>query len=139
MNMPTSLNTSDRSATGKSLRVLVADDNLANQRILTGILAILGHTGIVVSDGAEALKCLSKHTFDVVLMDVLMPNMNGLEALAAIREQEQASGGHLPVIMVTANTDRIDQFKYRQAGADGLVCKPIYIDKLRLEFERLFG
>ncbi len=122
-----------------SLRVLVADDNPVNQRVLTGILKILGHTGMVTSDGQQALNCLSQNTFDVVLMDVLMRGMGGLDTLAAIRHQEQTTGEHLPVIMVTAHTGKIDQFKYKQAGADGFVSKPIEIAALRAEFKRLFG
>jgi CheY-like chemotaxis protein len=117
-------------------RVLVADDNQANQRLLIKMLKIMGHTGMVVSDGAEALRCIETHSFDVVLMDSMMPVMSGLEALAALRDKERARGGHLPVIMVTANCDRIDQFKYQQAGADGWVAKPIRMDILQSELEK---
>ena len=126
-------------STTPSLRVLVADDNPVNQRVLTGILKILGHSGMVTSDGKQALNCLSKHVFDVVLMDVLMPGMWGLDTLAAIRRQEQTTGNHMPIIMVTAHTGKTDQFKYKQAGADGFVSKPIEIEQLRAEFKRLFG
>jgi CheY-like chemotaxis protein len=120
------------------LHVLVADDNPVNRRVLIGLLTIFGYTGVAVGDGVAALTCLSKHPFDVVLMDVLMPNMDGFEALKTIRAQEKTQGGHLPIIMVTAHADRIDQFKYQQAGADGFVSKPIEIEKLRSEFNRLF-
>jgi CheY-like chemotaxis protein len=117
----------------RGLKVLVAEDNTINQRLVTGMLTTLGHTGVVVGDGAKALKCLSKLAFDVVLMDVMMPNMDGLEALATIRAQELASGAHLPVIMATAHAEPGDKSRFKQAGADGYVAKPLEIDKLQAE------
>ncbi len=132
------MNTTHSIPAAKPLKVLVADDNPVNRRLMISILGVMGHTGMVVRDGVDALKCLSKHPFDLVLMDVMMPNMNGLEALEAIRSQEQVQGGHLPVIMVTAHSDGIDQFKYRQAGADGFVSKPVHLDTLHSELNRLF-
>ena len=132
------MNTTHPNPAATPLKVLVADDNPVNRRLMIGILGVMGHTGMVVRDGVDALRCLSKHPFDLVLMDVMMPKMNGLDALAAIRSQEQVQGGHLPVIMVTAHSDGIDQFKYRQAGADGFVSKPIHLETLRLELQRLF-
>lgn len=124
-------------ATGKVLKVLVAEDNIINQRLVIGMLTTLGHTGVVVGDGEKALKCLSKLKFDVVLMDVMMPNMDGMEALASIRAQEQAHGGHLPIIMATAHTEPGDKAKFKQAGADGYVAKPIEIEQLRMELNRV--
>ena len=86
--------TLQRSAGARPLKILVAEDNTINQRLVIGMLTTLGHTGVVVGDGEKALKCLAKLQFDAVLMDVMMPLMDGLEALAAIRAQEQQTGRH---------------------------------------------
>jgi CheY-like chemotaxis protein len=70
-------------------------------------------------------------------MDVMMPTMDGLEALAAIRAQEQSNGGHLPIIMATAHTEPGDAAKFKRAGADGYVAKPIEIEQLQAELARV--
>jgi CheY-like chemotaxis protein len=72
-------------------------------------------------------------------MDVMMPNMDGLEALASIRKREQTTGQHLPVIMATAHTEPSERAKFRQAGADGYLAKPIDINQLRTELGRVLG
>ena len=130
---------SNDSKTGKGLKVLVAEDNIINQRVAVGMLSSLGHTGVVVGDGEKALKCLAKLKFDLVLMDVMMPNMDGLEALAAIRAQEQQSGAHLPVIMATAHSEPGDAARFRRSGADGYLAKPLDRDQLRAEFARVLS
>jgi two-component system, sensor histidine kinase and response regulator len=122
----------------RALKVLVAEDNIINQRIAVEMLHALGHTGVVVGDGVIALKCLAKLTFDVVLMDVMMPHMDGLAALAAIRAKEQTQGAHLPIIMVTAHTEPGEAARFRRAGADGYVPKPLDQDVLKAELHRLF-
>jgi CheY-like chemotaxis protein len=124
-------------AAGKALKVLVAEDNIINQRLVIAMLTTLGYTGVVVGDGAKALKCLTKLQFDAVLMDVMMPIMDGLEALTAIRTQEQTDGGHLPIIMATAHTEPGDAAKFKRAGADGYVAKPIEIEQLKAELIRV--
>jgi CheY-like chemotaxis protein len=121
----------------RPLKVLVAEDNIINQRLAVGMLHELGHTGVVVGDGEKALKCLAKLKFDVVLMDVMMPNMDGVEALKTIREQEQAQGGHLPVIMATAHTEPGDAARFKRAGADGYVAKPLELNALSAELRRV--
>jgi CheY-like chemotaxis protein len=123
---------------GRSLHVLVAEDNPINQRMATNALKQLGHTGVVVGDGAEALRCLSQFKFDLVLMDVMMPNMDGLEALAAIRSSEQqARSPRLPVFIATAHDLPGDRERLLQAGADGYVAKPINAMALQSEIERV--
>jgi CheY-like chemotaxis protein len=119
------------------LKVLVAEDNIINQRLVVGMLTQLGHTGMVVNDGAKALKCLSKMKVDVVLMDVMMPNMDGLEALAAIRELEASQGGHVPIIMATSHDEPGDAARYKRAGADGYLSKPLEIERLQSEISRV--
>ena len=111
----------------------------AGARPLKILLTTLGHTGVVVGDGEKALKCLAKLQFDAVLMDVMMPLMDGLEALAAIRAQEQQTGRHLPVIMATAHSEPGDKARFRQAGADGYVAKPIEIEQLKAELKRVLA
>ena len=133
------MSTTTPSAAGGSLRVLVAEDNLINQRLALAMLTGLGHTGVVVGDGEKALKCLAKLKFDVVLMDVMMPVLDGLGALGAIREQEQTTGAHLPVIIVTAHTDPGDVQKFKLAGADGYVAKPMEIERLKEELKRVMS
>lgn len=132
------MNTSNPAA-ATALKVLVAEDNLINQRLVIAMLTSLGHTGVVVGDGEKALKCLTKLKFDAVLMDVMMPNLDGLAALATIRAQEQISGGHLPVIMATAHTEPGDAAKFKRAGADGYVAKPIVMEQLQAELTRVLA
>lgn len=123
----------------RALKVLVAEDNTINQRLLAGMLSALGHSCVVVGDGDKALKCLAQLTFDVVLMDVMMPVMDGVEALISIRAQEHATEKHQPVIMVTAHADPLELAKFEKAGADGYLAKPIALEKLSLELEKLLS
>jgi CheY-like chemotaxis protein len=121
------------------LKVLVAEDNIINQRLVVGMLTQLGHTGMVVNDGAKALKCLSKMKVDLVLMDVMMPNMDGLEALAAIRKLEESEGGHIPIIMATSHDEPGDAARYKRSGADGYLSKPLEIGRLEAEISRVLA
>ena len=123
----------------KALKVLVVEDNTINQRLAVGLLSALGHTGVVVGDGDKALKCLAKLQFDVILMDVMMPVMDGLQALAAIRAQEAVSGKHLPIIMATAHDEPEERTRFRKAGADGYLAKPIELEALKAELFRVLG
>lgn len=121
-----------------SLHVLVAEDNIINQRMATNVLKALGHTGMVVPDGAQALRCSEQFEFDLLLMDVTMPNMDGIQALSALRERERRTGSsRLQVIMATAHDLPGDRDRLLQAGADGYVAKPINADTLRAEIRRL--
>jgi CheY-like chemotaxis protein len=118
-----------------ALRILVAEDNPINQKIAVAVLKNLGHTGVVVSDGEKALRCLSQLPFDLVLMDVMMPNMDGLQALAALRELEKQGRAHMPVIMLTSNDMPDDRQRFLAAGADGYLVKPL--DQVQLASELL--
>ena len=135
----TSVNPQTRAPSGQALKVLVAEDNIINQRLLVGLLGQLGHTGMVVNDGEKALKCLAKMRVDLVLMDVMMPNMDGLQALAAIRAKEAAEGGHLPVIMATAHDEPGDAARFKRAGADGYLTKPLDLQRLQSEISRVLA
>lgn len=124
---------------GTSLNVLVVDDDYFMQRKAIILLDHLGHSGVVVSDGKKALECLAQRYFDLVLMDIMMPVMDGLEALATIRAKEQQSLHHLPIIMVTGHAEPTDQIRLKQAGADGYVIKPMDITSLQIEINKVMS
>jgi signal transduction histidine kinase/DNA-binding response OmpR family regulator len=107
------------------LRILLAEDNLVNQRVALRILEKQGHTVVVVGDGQAALTALAQASFDLVLMDIQMPALDGLAATAAIRAQEQTRGTHVPIIAMTAHAMRGDHEQCLAAGMDGYVTKPI--------------
>jgi len=109
-------------------------DNLINQKVAMRMLISQGHAVTIADDGRKALAALEAEPFDAVLMDVQMPVMDGLEAVAEIRKREQSRGGHIPVIAMTAHTLKGDRERCLAAGMDGYVSKPI--DKRQL-FETL--
>jgi PAS domain S-box-containing protein len=111
-------------------RVLIAEDNVVNQRVAAGLLTNRGHRVTVVSNGREAVEALARETFDLVLMDVQMPVMDGLEATAAIRAREQETGGHVRLIAMTAHTMTGDRERCLAAGMDGYLSKPLDSHKL---------
>jgi len=108
-----------------SSRVLLAEDNLVNQRVVQRILEKEGHQVVVVANGLEALQALQQNTFDLVLMDVQMPFMDGLEATRAIRKNEATGNGHIPIIALTAHAMKGDRDKCLAAGMDAYLSKPI--------------
>ncbi|TSE19391.1 Signal transduction histidine-protein kinase BarA [Tepidimonas alkaliphilus] len=129
-----------RSSARRPLRVLVADDNPLNLRLATRILREMGHSGMLVSDGHKVLEALQAQTFDLVLMDVTMPGMDGVEALRAWRAREAALGARrTPVIMVTAYDLPEDRRRLLEAGADGYVAKPLEPERLAAEIQRVLG
>jgi PAS domain S-box-containing protein len=107
------------------LNVLLAEDNLVNQRLVVRLLEKRGHRVVVAGTGLEALQALEKESFDLVLMDVQMPEMDGLEATAAIREREKSSGLHQPVVALTAHAMKGDREKCLAVGMEGYLTKPI--------------
>jgi len=107
------------------LRVLLAEDNLVNQRLMVRLLEKRGHHVKVATNGREALAALEKESFDLVLMDVQMPEMDGFEATAAIREKEKRNGSHQPVIALTAHAMKGDRERCLARGMDGYLSKPI--------------
>src|SRR5205809_392471 len=82
---------------------LMAQDSLASQKVTVGFLERWGHTAVAVASGGEALTAIEQQPFDLVLMDVHMPEMDGLQATAAIRSRERVTGGHLPIVAMTAS------------------------------------
>jgi len=114
----------------RPLRVLLAEDNPVNQRLAVRIMEKWGHSVAVAGNGRKALETWESEPFDLVLMDVQMPEMSGLEATAAIREREKDSGRHTPIIAMTAHAMEGDREKCLEAGMDHYVTKPI--DQKRL-------
>jgi two-component system sensor histidine kinase/response regulator len=110
---------------GASLRILVAEDNAVNQRLATRLLEKRGHRVVVAANGREALAAVDKEKFDLILMDVQMPEMDGFEATAAIRAREKTNGVRLPVIAMTAHAMKGDRERCLEAGMDGYLAKPI--------------
>jgi len=110
---------------GVALRVLVAEDNLVNQRVATLLLERQGHSVTVANDGAAALTALAEEDFDVIMMDVQMPRMDGLKATASIRAQEAITGRHIPIIALTAHAMVGDRTRFLEGGMDGYLAKPI--------------
>jgi two-component system sensor histidine kinase/response regulator len=108
-----------------SLRILLAEDNLVNQRLATRLLEKRGHFVVLAANGLEAVTAFEKGSFDLALMDLQMPEMDGFEATAAIREKEKVAGSHLPIVALTAHAMKGDREKCLEAGMDGYLTKPI--------------
>jgi signal transduction histidine kinase/CheY-like chemotaxis protein/CHASE1-domain containing sensor protein len=116
--------------TARPLRILVAEDNPVNQRVVQAVLEQRGHTPVLTGNGREAVAALEREDFDVVLMDVQMPEMDGFEATAAIRAREESDGGHVPILAMTAHALQGDRERCLAAGMDGYLAKPIRSDEL---------
>ena len=112
------------------LNILLAEDGLINQRVAVGLLKMKGHNVSVANNGKDAVETLQNGNFDVVLMDVQMPEMDGFEATSAIREQEQKSGEHTPIIAMTASAMKGDRERCLEAGMDNYISKPIDPEQL---------
>jgi len=107
------------------LRILVAEDNAVNRLVALRILEKEGHHVVLVEDGKKALEAVCAQTFDVVLMDVQMPEMDGLEATRAIRQYEKLTSAHIPIIALTAHAMSSDRERCLEAGTDDYISKPI--------------
>ncbi len=114
----------------RRLRILVAEDNAVNQVFIRRLLEKAGHNAVVVKDGAGAVARAARERFDLILMDVQMPDMDGFAATAAIRKQEHASGVHTPIIALTAHALAGYREKCLAAGMDGYLSKPISFSEL---------
>ncbi|HEY6249148.1 MAG TPA: ATP-binding protein, partial [Candidatus Angelobacter sp.] len=109
----------------RSLRILVAEDNLVNQKVAEKILKVAGHQVAVANSGRETLQKLQEEPFDLVLMDLQMPEMDGFAATTAIRESEKITGRHLPIIAMTAHAMKGDRERCLQTGMDEYISKPV--------------
>ena len=111
----------------KSLNILLAEDNLVNQKLAATILKKMGHSVSVAVDGKEALSLWESGNFDVILMDVQMPNLDGFEATRIIRDKEKSTNSHIPILAMTAYAMKGDREKCLDAGMDGYLAKPINV------------
>jgi two-component system, sensor histidine kinase and response regulator len=121
------------------LRVLLAEDSLVNQKLAEGLLQSRGHSVVVANNGVEALAAHQVQPFDLVLMDVQMPEMDGLEATAAIRAREKSTGRHTPIVAMTAHAMKGDRQRCLEAGMDGYIAKPIRSVDLFATIEEALG
>jgi signal transduction histidine kinase/CheY-like chemotaxis protein/HPt (histidine-containing phosphotransfer) domain-containing protein len=119
------------------LHILLAEDKPINQELAVIMLEKWGHSVVVVGNGKEALVALDKDSFDLMLMDVQMPEMDGLETTVAIREKEKKTGAHLPIIAMTAHAMKGDRERCLEAGMDDYLCKPIQIREFFQAIETL--
>jgi two-component system sensor histidine kinase/response regulator len=122
-----------------SLRVLLAEDNRVNQRLAARLLEKRGHVVVLAEDGARALEELQKQSFDLILMDVQMPVMDGVQATAAVRQKERISGTHIPIIAMTAHAMEGDRERFLASGMDGYISKPVHSRELFDVIESLLG
>ena len=109
----------------RRLRILVVEDTIVNQKVVSAMLEKRGHAVVITSNGREALESLEGASFDLILMDVQMPEMDGFEATRLIREKEQADGGHIPIVAMTAHAMKGDREKCLAARMDDYISKPI--------------
>jgi CheY-like chemotaxis protein len=124
---------------GVGCRILVVEDNRVNQRVAEVGLTKMGYRVVLANDGQECLDLLTRESFDLILMDMHMPVMGGLEATRAIRMREREHGGHVPIVALTASALKSDQDQCRQAGMDEFVAKPIQVKVLRAVVARLLA
>jgi len=109
----------------RKLNILIAEDNLVNQVVASRMLMKLGHSIVIASNGVEALRLLQQRRFDLVLMDIQMPEMDGLTATKRIREDEASGGSRIPIVALTAHAMAGDRERYLASGMDGYISKPI--------------
>lgn len=118
---------------GSSFRILLAEDEPSNRKVTMLMLRHLGYRADAVANGAEALQALENQIYDVILMDVKMPEMDGLEATRIIRQRWPSGGPR--IIAITAHALKGDREKCLEAGMDGYLAKPIWLDDLRMAIE----
>jgi hypothetical protein len=119
-----------------SLNILLAEDNIVNQRVLARMLEKLGWAVMVVDNGQAAVTESGETAFDVILMDVQMPEMDGLSATMAIRTRERLRGGHVPIVALTAYAMQGDRERCLMAGMDDYLSKPVRVEDLQRIVER---
>jgi CheY-like chemotaxis protein len=121
----------------RRLQVLVAEDNIVNQQVARRLLEKRGHVAVLAGNGLEAIKALEQRDFDLVLMDVQMPQMDGFEATATIRNREKTTGRRQRIIAMTAHAMKGDRERCLACGMDGYLAKPIRASELNEALEDL--
>ncbi|HYW81201.1 MAG TPA: response regulator, partial [Thermoguttaceae bacterium] len=124
---------------GRSLQVLLAEDSLVNQKLAIGLLKRRGHRVVVANNGVEAIAAWQSQPLDLIIMDVQMPEMDGLDATAAIREAEKKTGRHIPIVAMTAHAMKGDRERCLEVGMDQYMSKPIRAAVLFETIESLAG
>ncbi len=122
----------------RSFRILVAEDNLVNQKVIRSLLVCVGHTVDIVVGGQEAVDAVNSHPYDLVIMDIHMPKMDGITATKLIRERG-GNGATIPIIAVTAKAMEGDREIYLAAGMNDFVSKPINTAELHEAIARQCG
>jgi PAS domain S-box-containing protein len=126
-------------ATTRPLRILLAEDSLVNQKLVRALLERRGHSVVVANNGHEAVSAFAVQRFDLVLMDIQMPEMDGLEATEAIRRSERHSGIHTPIVAMTAHVLQGDRERCLEAGMDEYLSKPVRARRLFEAIEAMVG
>jgi PAS domain S-box-containing protein len=121
----------------RSLRVLSVEDNAFNQMVVTSLLEQGGHRVDLAGNGIEAIEAIAREAFDLVLMDVQMPEMDGLQAAGVIRDREKTTGGRIPIVAMTARAMIGDRERCLAAGMDGYLSKPVHAEELRRLLSRI--
>jgi signal transduction histidine kinase/ActR/RegA family two-component response regulator len=119
----------------RPLRILLAEDNRVNQRIAQALLERRGHVVVVAENGEAAVEQAARQTFDLILMDMQMPEMDGLTATRILRERDAHDGTHTPIIAMTAHAMQADRERFLAAGVDGYISKPVQINKVMTEID----
>jgi len=123
------------SASQKQMRILVAEDNIVNQKLITRMLEKLSHEVTVADNGKKAVDLWEAGEYDIILMDVQMPEMTGFEATAAIREKEKQGHGHIPIVALTAHAQKEMEKKCLAGGMDSFISRPIQLAELTAVIE----
>jgi two-component system, sensor histidine kinase and response regulator len=129
----------DEAAYLPPLRILLAEDSLVNQKLACALLQRQGHNITIAMNGREAIQCARQIAFDLILMDVQMPEMDGLEAVKMIRAWEAEQGGHVPIVAMTAHAMQGDRERCLEAGMDDYIAKPVRAKELFQTIARVFG
>lgn len=142
MTLPTSI-ANNHAFAMSAYSILLAEDNPINQTLLVRFLSKQGHTVKVAENGRIAVEAwaqaLTQSPYDIILMDVMMPEMDGLDATRLIREREKAEGGHTPIVAITANAMDGDREICLESGMDDYLAKPVKLDQLVAKIETVIA
>ncbi len=130
------LTPAEPAATAARLRILLAEDNDFNQQLVADLLRRRGHDVVVTRDGRKALEALDHSSFDLLLLDIQMPELDGFQVIEVLRRREQTAGGHLPVVALTAHAMKEDRERCLRAGMDDYLSKPVRSTELFSVIER---